>query len=99
MGGKPKENEPGRRSYVKQTEALDAYAALCGRIGREPADVALAWLAHRPGVTAPIVGPRTLAQFEANLAAVETRLDDDTVTELDQIFPGPGGVAPEAYAW
>ena len=99
LGGKPKENEPGRRSFVKQTEALDAYAVLCERIGRTPADVALAWLAHRPGVTAPIVGPRTLAQFEANLAAVEIGLDDETLAELDRIFPGPGGAAPEAYAW
>jgi len=51
--------------------------------------VALAWLASRPGVTAPIVGPRTLAQFEANLAAVEIALSDETVAELDKIFPGP----------
>jgi aryl-alcohol dehydrogenase-like predicted oxidoreductase len=99
LGGKPKENEPGRRSYVRQTEALDAYQALCDRIGRAPADVALAWLAGRPGVTAPIVGPRTLAQFEANLAAVEQALDAETLAELEQIFPGPGGPAPEAYAW
>jgi aryl-alcohol dehydrogenase-like predicted oxidoreductase len=99
LGGKPKENEPGRRTWVKQTEALDAYQALCDRIGRAPADVALAWLAGRPGVTAPIVGPRTLAQFEANLAAVEQALDAETLGKLDQIFPGPGGPAPEAYAW
>jgi len=76
-----------------------AYEALCGKIGHAPADVALAWLASRPGVTAPIVGPRTLEQFEANLAAVEITLDDATMAELDRIFPGPGGPAPEAYAW
>ena len=99
LAGKPKENEPGRRSFVRQSDAIDAYNALCGGLGLAPADVALAWLASRPGVTAPIVGPRTLAQFEANLAAVETTLTDETLAELDKIFPGPGGPAPEAYAW
>src|SRR3954471_3620785 len=47
LGGQPKENEPGRRTWVRQTEVLDAYQALCDRIGRSPADVALAWLAAR----------------------------------------------------
>ena len=61
--------------------------------------MALAWLAGRPGVTAPIVGPRTLEQFEASLAALDLTLDAETLSELDRIFPGPGGPAPEAYAW
>jgi aryl-alcohol dehydrogenase-like predicted oxidoreductase len=99
LGGKPKENEPGRRAFVRQNDAVDAYNALCDGLGQAPADVALAWLAGRPGVTAPIVGPRTLQQFEANLAAVELKLNDETLAELDKIFPGPGGPAPEAYAW
>jgi NDP-hexose 2,3-enoyl reductase len=50
-------------------------------------------------VTAPIVGPRTLEQFTGALRALEVRLGPDTLEELDQIFPGPGGPAPEAYAW
>ncbi|HEY8005076.1 MAG TPA: aldo/keto reductase [Phenylobacterium sp.] len=99
LAGKPKENEPGRRTYVRQNDAVDAFNALCETLGHAPADVALAWLASRPGVTAPIVGPRTLAQFEANLAALEITLSGDTLAELDKIFPGPGGPAPEAYAW
>ena len=99
LGGKPKENEPGRRSYLKPNDAVDAFNALCDGLGHAPADVALAWLAAQPGVTAPIVGPRTLAQFEANLAAVEIALGPETLAELDRIFPGPGGAAPEAYAW
>ena len=99
LGGKPEGNDRGRRAYARKDDNVEAYEALCDRIGQAPADVALAWLASRPGVTAPIVGPRTLAQFEANLAAVELRLDDEVVGELDRIFPGPGGPAPEAYAW
>jgi NDP-hexose 2,3-enoyl reductase len=99
LGGKPEGNDQGRRAYARKGEAIEAYEALCEKIGHAPADVALAWLAARPGVTAPIVGPRTLEQFEANLAAVEIKLDDEVMGELDAIFPGPGGPAPEAYAW
>ena len=99
LAGQPQGNDRGRRAYARKDERAQAYEALCGKIGHAPADVALAWLASRPGVTAPIVGPRTLEQFEANLAAVEITLDDATMAELDRIFPGPGGPAPEAYAW
>ena len=99
LGGKPKDNEPGRRAFFKPNDAVDAFQAVCDELGQSPADVALAWLASRPGVTAPIVGPRTLAQFEANLASLEIGLSDETLAALDAIFPGPGGPAPEAYAW
>jgi len=99
LGGKPKENEPGRRAYIRQNDDVDAFNALCETLGHSPGDVALAWLAGRPGVTAPIVGPRTLAQLEASVAALDIALSDETLAELDRIFPGPGGPAPEAYAW
>jgi aryl-alcohol dehydrogenase-like predicted oxidoreductase len=99
LGGKPKENEKGRRAYVQTTPQLDAYQKLCAEIGQEPGDVALAWLAKQPGVTAPIVGPRTLAQLEGSLKAIEIALDDETLKKLNELFPGPGGPAPEAYAW
>jgi aryl-alcohol dehydrogenase-like predicted oxidoreductase len=69
-------------------------------MGEEPAAVALAWLLAQPGVTSPIIGPRTLEQLEgASLRAAEITLEDDALKELDTIFPGPGGIAPEAYAW
>jgi aryl-alcohol dehydrogenase-like predicted oxidoreductase len=61
--------------------------------------VALAWLLHQPGVTGPIVGPRTMEQFEQSLRAFEVDLDDKALGRLDQIWPGLGGPAPEAYAW
>ena len=99
LGGRPKDNAGGRRNFIRQTPTLEAFEALCEKLGHAPGDVALAWLAARPGVTAPIVGPRTLGQLEASLAALEIRLDEATLTELDALFPGPGGPAPEAYAW
>ena len=78
---------------------LEAYEAFCAELGEEPAVVALAWLLHQPAVTAPIVGPRTLEQLTGALRALEVTLDDKALGRLDEIFPGPGGTAPEAYAW
>ena len=71
----------------------------CKELGEKPADVALAWLLHNPVVTAPIIGPRTLEQLTGSLRALEIKLDEAALKKLDEIFPGPGGEAPEAYAW
>ncbi len=65
-----------------------------------PADVALAWLLHNPVVTAPIIGPRTLEQLDGAHGRARRRSSTPTCSpQLDEIFPGPGGPAPEAYAW
>jgi aryl-alcohol dehydrogenase-like predicted oxidoreductase len=93
----------GRRSDAVKAapmeKKLSQYQALCGEIGEEPANVALAWLLHNPVVTAPIIGPRTLDQLEAAVRATEISLDEETLKRLDELFPGPGNQAPEAYAW
>ena len=78
---------------------IEAYEALCKEIGEKPADVALAWLLKNPVVTAPIIGPRTMEQFNGSLRALEINLDDELMKKLDAIWPGPGGEAPWAYAW
>jgi len=78
---------------------LEAYEALCRELGEHPSDVALAWLLHNPAVTAPIIGPRTKEQLAANLRAVDISLSSEVLRRLDEIWPGPGGEAPEAYAW
>jgi aryl-alcohol dehydrogenase-like predicted oxidoreductase len=78
---------------------VEEYEAFCDELGERPSDVALAWLLRQPGVTAPITGPRTLEQLEQSLRALEVGLDDKALERLDQIWPGPGGPAPEAYAW
>ncbi len=98
LGGKPQDNAQGRRAFVSEIPAIAEFEAHCESIGQAPASVAMAWLAGRPGVTAPIIGPRTMAQFDASLAALDVVLDDETLKRLDEIFPGPGGPAPEAYA-
>ena len=78
---------------------IEAYEQLCRDIGHDYADVALAWICQQDGVTAPIIGPRTIAQLDANVKSLEIKLDEETLTKLDEIWPGPGGQAPEAYAW
>ncbi|MGC9469226.1 MAG: aldo/keto reductase, partial [Anaerolineae bacterium] len=83
----------------REGDKLKAYEDLCREIGEEPANVALAWLLHNPVVTAPIIGPRTMAQLEGSIRALEIELSDEVLERLDEIFPGPGGPAPEGYAW
>jgi aryl-alcohol dehydrogenase-like predicted oxidoreductase len=61
---------------------------LCREIGEKPADMALAWLLHNPAVTAPVIGPRSVEQFNGSLRALEIRLSDKTIKDLDEIFPG-----------
>jgi aryl-alcohol dehydrogenase-like predicted oxidoreductase len=106
LGGVVRGESSGRRASDGIQERLrrhrpqiEAYESLCDEIGERPADVALAWLLSNPAVTAPIVGPRTVEQLTASLRAVEIELSEDTLHRLDEIFPGPGGQAPEAYAW
>ncbi len=46
-----------------------------------------------------LFGPRTMKQLDGSLRALEIRLEAEQMQTLDRIFPGPGGEAPEAYAW
>lgn len=95
----------GRRASIDGDEiekyrgSLEAYETLCREFGEKPADVALAWLLANPVVTAPILGPRTMEQFTGSFRALEIELSEEILARLDQIWPGPGGPAPEAYAW
>ena len=78
--------------------AIQRYEDLCGEWGLAPADVGLAWLLHQPAVTAPIIGPRTMDQFEGSLGAVGITLSPEQLAALDEVFPGYK-TAPEHYAW
>ena len=92
-------SERTAQNIEKNRAKLEAYESLCREMGEQPAHVALAWLLKNPVVTAPIIGPRTLEQLEGSLRALEIKLSDDILKKLDEIWPGPGGQAPEAYAW
>lgn len=106
LGGALEKQTTGRRTTERIQQNIDqhrskleAYEDLCRELGHAPADIALAWLLHNPVVTAPIIGPRTLEQLTGSLPALEVTLSEDTLKSLDVIWPGPGGEAPEAYAW
>ncbi len=107
LGGVLAKDRAGERRYDERTrqrvesmkDQLQRWEDFCADRGQEPGDVALAWLLHQPGVTGPIIGPRTMEQFEGALRALDITLDDAALAKLDEIFPGPGGEAPEAYAW
>jgi aryl-alcohol dehydrogenase-like predicted oxidoreductase len=92
-------DEDLRKAVEKYRPRLEAYEQLCRDAGEAPAHIALAWLLHQPAVTAPIIGPRTLDQLNGTMRALDLTLSKDLLKRLDEIFPGPGGQAPEAYAW
>ena len=106
LGGVLQKIEEGRRAGTNMQNRIDrfrpqieAYEAFCKELGETPAVVALAWLVHQPVVTAPIIGPRLMEQLTDSYRALEFNLDADALAKLDEIWPGPGGPAPEAYAW
>ncbi len=91
-----KDNQAEAKKYAGP---LAEYAKFCKRLGEKPADIAIAWLLSNPLVTAPIVGPRTMEQLRGNLHALKIKLSKLELKKLDEIWPGPGGEAPEAFAW
>ena len=102
-----KEAQGGRRASGRAADTLadpaarkqiQAYEDLLEKHGVEPGEAALAWLLTRPGVTGPIVGPRTREQLDSALRALELELGEELLASLDEIFPGPGP-SPEAFAW
>jgi NDP-hexose C3-ketoreductase / dTDP-4-oxo-2-deoxy-alpha-D-pentos-2-ene 2,3-reductase len=106
LGGVLRKERDGRRRLAgrakeevdRNRERIEAYEDLCEELGEEPANVGLAWLLAQDGVTAPIIGPRTIGHLEDAQRAVEITLDEGTLKRLDDLFPGYRS-APEHYAW
>jgi aryl-alcohol dehydrogenase-like predicted oxidoreductase len=105
LGGNALQPQEGSRTasklahVEKRRSQLEAFTALCRELGESEANVALSWTLRHPGLTAPIIGPRTVEQLESSFRAVEIALDEETLTKLNDLFPGPNKPAPEAYAW
>lgn len=97
--GERRKSEQIQKEAKSKRSELQQYEDFCASLAESPADVALAWLLHQPLVTAPIIGPRTMEQLQGNIHASNIKLNEESLQRLDQIFPGPGGPAPEAYAW
>ncbi|GLH98438.1 aldo/keto reductase [Phytohabitans aurantiacus] len=102
-GGAGQRTKGGRAAggLTEHRTTIEAYEKLSADLGHDPANVALAWLLSRPGVTAPIIGPRTVEQLDATLGAFDVTLSDQVLNQLDELFPpiGNGGSGPEAWAW
>ena len=79
--------------------SLEKWEIFCKEMGVPPAEVALAWDMNNPVVTAPIIGPRTIEHLTSATNALKIRFKKDELKQIDAIWPGPGGAAPEAYAW
>jgi hypothetical protein len=81
---------------------LDILIPLASSRNTTPARMALAWLLGRPGVTAPILGARTVAQLEDNIAALELTLEKEDVAALDGVSqpgkPFPANVLGLLYS-
>jgi aryl-alcohol dehydrogenase-like predicted oxidoreductase len=106
LGGVLQKMEKGRRAGEQVQKRIDTirpklqeWEDYCRQIGCQPADLALAWLISNPVVTAPIIGPRTMDQLTGSLQALQIKITEEITRRLNAIWPGPGGEAPEAYAW
>ncbi|MCB0907430.1 MAG: aldo/keto reductase [Nocardioidaceae bacterium] len=106
LGGvlrKEREGRARRTGWAAHTvdrhrPTLQAYEDLCQEGGFEPAVLAIAWQLHQPSITAPVIGPRSVAQLQETLPALDVSLSDEVLDRLEGIFPGHR-TAPEAYAW
>ena len=92
-------SENAKKSLEKHRTRVEEFERFAASVEIPPASIAMAWLLGRPGVTAPIIGPRSLAQLDEMAGALSVKLTKEMQQKLDEICPGPGGQAPEAYAW
>jgi aryl-alcohol dehydrogenase-like predicted oxidoreductase len=75
------ENSPQRSAI------LDALIAVARDAGVTPSEIAIAWVAAKGSL--PIIGPRTLAQLENNLAAAKVTLSSEQIARLDEVSAIP----------
>lgn len=80
-------------TYAPTFDALENLEELAARKGISLSQLALAWLLAQPGITAPIIGPRTLEQLQDNLGALEVSLTEGDLDAIDDIVP-PASALP-----
>lgn len=64
-------------------EVLERVEAVAQVHGVKPAQIALAWLLHKPGITAPIIGASKMYQLEEAVAALAIALTEDEIAQLE----------------
>jgi aryl-alcohol dehydrogenase-like predicted oxidoreductase len=84
-----------KRRFVEAVfDVIEPLSALAKEKGVTLAQLALAWTIHQPGITSPIIGPRTLEQLEDNLGALSVEFSPDDFERIDSIIPPGTHVAP-----
>ena len=95
----------------KAFDVIDVLFKIAKRKSCTPSQLAIAWNAAQPGITAPIIGPRLLEQLQDNLGALDVKLDDTDLRELDAVAPPMSAslryydaangldLRPNAYRW
>ncbi|MEM1165628.1 MAG: aldo/keto reductase [Planctomycetota bacterium] len=78
-------------------DVLDRVEAIAAERECTASQVALAWNMAQPGVTSPIIGPRTMEQLEDNLGAMQVELTEGDFASLDEVAP-PGRATVEYYS-
>lgn len=87
---------PFHRDNDTALAAVEKYLAFCSERGHDPTHFAVAWCLAQPGVTSPIIGPKTMAQYEDYLKALDIRITEEDTEAVDAIFP-PGTHVSEYY--
>jgi len=98
----------GRNHFTGEAFAVvEVVEAIATKKGCTPGQVALAWCKEQPGITSPIIGPRTIEQLKDNLGAVSVEITEEDRERLDEVAP-PGRATvpyyeadfgPSAFRW
>ncbi len=75
-------------------DVLDAITALAKQKNATPGQIALAWVARQPGITSPIIGPRTMAHLEENLGSINVTFSAEDYTQIDAVAPTERAIVP-----
>lgn len=91
----------GRAALALETHraVIGEYEQFCADIGRDPAEVGLAWVLGQEPVTSAIIGPRTPEHVDGAIRALATPLSTEDVERLEKLFPPIGGGGPAPDAW
>jgi aryl-alcohol dehydrogenase-like predicted oxidoreductase len=91
------DRDRGRGSKLFSDSAFDVVEKveeIAKEKGCTPSQLSLAWNMHQPGITSPIIGPRTMGQLEDNLGAMEIAVTEEDRERLDEVSPRGGVIVP-----
>jgi aryl-alcohol dehydrogenase (NADP+) len=83
-----KSDEYAHMMYYQESDfkIVDRVVELANRKGKTPAQIALAWILHKPGVAAPIVGASKIKQLEESVDALEIELTPQEISVLEELY-------------